>query len=451
MLLPLKPICERKNMRRDGTSIIFIQYCYSTQNRTNLNTEIAIPPAYWNKKQLTIKENLPADFGDVDALKVLLKQKIRYAEDLVEFAVKNKIANKAKFVKEAFESAILIEELERDENKVKELAGEKEPVNLDVYFQIDEYINTKKNKVSKSTVGVYENMKQHLKSFQAFKGKPIAFDSFDFNFYDSFVDFLTFDYVQPRFKNTTVGLRLNTIGKTIKQLKIFIKDRVRRKIIAPIDLTDYKVPDEETDAIYLTYEEISTFYHTDLSMYPELTPYRDLFVLACLTGLRFSDFSTLRPEDLRNDLLHKRQEKSDHKVVIPLKDEAKMIFTQQFKDSIPRISNVDFNENIKTIGKLAGINQPIKFFYKKGNKDIEVIKAKCDWITSHTARRSFCTNEFLAGTPVKLIMMISGHKKEKDFYRYIRISPEEAAEVIKKLWMERNGMQAFERPIRKAS
>jgi hypothetical protein len=49
----------------------------------------------------------------------------------------------------------------------------------------------------------------------------------------------------------------------------------------------------------------------------------------------------------------------------------------------------------------------------------------------------------LDGTPVKLIMMISGHKTEKDFYKYIRISKEEAAEVLEKIWRERNGMQAF--------
>jgi integrase len=138
-------------------------------------------------------------------------------------------------------------------------------------------------------------------------------------------------------------------------------------------------------------------------------------------------------------------------VVIPLRQEAKEIFTEQFKESIPQLSNSDFNEKIKIIGKLASIIQPIKFTYKKGNRVIEISKAKCDWITSHTARRSFCTNEFLAGTPVKLIMQISGHKNEKDFYRYIRIRPEEAAEIVKKIWMERNGMHAFVKGLEKVS
>lgn len=41
MLLPIKPICDPKNARRDGTSLIYLQYCYSATNRTLLNTEIA--------------------------------------------------------------------------------------------------------------------------------------------------------------------------------------------------------------------------------------------------------------------------------------------------------------------------------------------------------------------------------------------------------------------------
>ena len=140
-------------------------------------------------------------------------------------------------------------------------------------------------------------------------------------------------------------------------------------------------------------------------------------------------------------MLYKKQTKSDHWVVIPLREEAKLIFTRQFKDKLKCLTNPEFNRHIKTIGKLASINQIIKFCYKKGNKNIEVAKPKYEWITSHTARRSFCTNEFIDGTPVELIMKISGHKNTKDFYRYIRITPEEAANKIKELWQSRNDIK----------
>ena len=215
---------------------------------------------------------------------------------------------------------------------------------------------------------------------------------------------------------------------------------MRKKIIPFIDLSDFKTMEEEADAIYLTENEIRQIYTVDLCSHPNLEKYKYLLVFACLTGLRFSDFSLIKADDIRGKKLYKKQEKSDHWVVVPLKEQAYDIFTRQFKKEIPIVTNPDFNYYIKEVGKLAGITQPISFSYKKGNKTIVQTKPKYAWITSHTGRRSFCTNEFLAGTPPKLIMHISGHKKEKDFYRYIRISAEEAALQIEKIWKEREGL-----------
>jgi hypothetical protein len=47
-------------------------------------------------------------------------------------------------------------------------------------------------------------------------------------------------------------------------------------------------------------------------------------------------------------------------------------------------------------------------------------------------------------------MKISGHKREKDFYRYIRIDPREAAERIKLLWMQRDEFEVFKDPAKRA-
>jgi hypothetical protein len=447
MLLPLSPVCEKKDIRRDGTSVIFIQYCYSSGRRTKLNTGIAIPPKYWNKKKQIIQNDLPSEYGTAEFLLRQLKSKMRYAEDLVDLAIRKNIQHKGRFVKQAFDLSLDLDQLERNDERIKELAGEVQKADLDIYFQLDDYIKMKTGKVSKATINVFNNIKTHLKAYEEFSGKRVTFQSFDFDFYDRFVSFLTFDYVQSRFKKEIIGLKVNTVGKTTKQLKIFLKDRIRRKIIPPIDLTDYKVSDEESDAIYLTFDEIERIYRTDLSLYPDLIPDRNRFIVACLTGLRFSDFSLIEPHDLRNGLLYKKQKKSDHWVVVPLRKEAEEMLEELFAARIPVTSNPEFNRNVKTIGKLAGINKLITFSHKKGNAIVKITKAKCDWITSHTARRSFCTNEFLAGTPVKLIMQISGHKKEKDFYRYIKIEPEEAANIIQNIWNERNSMRAFKEEL----
>ena len=157
-----------------------------------------------------------------------------------------------------------------------------------------------------------------------------------------------------------------------------------------------------------------------------------------MTGLRFSDFSTIVPEDIRNGKLHVKQQKSEHWVVIPLRPTAENILLNRFCSRIPIISNTTFNELIKKVCKHAGICETIKFSYRKGNKEIEEVKPKYEWVTSHTCRRSFCTNEFLARTPAELIMKISGHKSLKDFYRYIKVTPEQAAYQIEQIWKERD-------------
>ncbi|MFT4094549.1 MAG: site-specific integrase [Niabella sp.] len=447
MGLPIKLICRTNRVHPDGASSVFVQYCYDEKQKPLFSTDIKIPPAYWHKKQRCITAQLPSEHGDYKVLNNELARLKKIVEDLVTYATLKKIQNRAAFAKKYFSPTFDISDIEAKEKEIAEQKEIEKKNSLSVYYQFDEYIKSKKRKVSNATLTVYGNVKSHLLAFEEFRKKEISFDSFDFSFYEDFVDYLTFEHIHMRRKTLLTGLKLNTIGKTIKHLRGFIKDRVKRKIIGPIDLTDFKIPEEESDAIYLTYEEIAQIYQTDLSAHPHLTEYRDLFVLACLTGLRFSDFSTLRPEDLQRDMLYKKQEKSDHWVIIPLRHEAKLIFTRQFQERIPDLTNPEFNRHIKTIGKLAGITRMIKFSYKKGNQNVVVAKPKYEWITSHTARRSFCTNEFLAGTPVELIMKISGHKRTKDFYKYIRITPEEAAKKIKELWLARGDMKLIKETV----
>ncbi len=270
-MLPLKVICDPKKIRRDGTSLLYIQYCYSSVNRTLLNTNIAIPPQYWNKKRQSIHHDLPAAYGDVSALSEELKRVFRLAEDLVLLAKRKKVDDPGAFVKRSFHPSVNLADIEAgDAAQHHFVPSQEKKMLLELFDQLDDYIASKEKKVSAATLTVFKDMKAQLKAFEAFRRKKITFDALDYNFYDSFVDFLTFDYVQRRRKAHLIGLKVNTIGKTIKQLRIFVKDRVRRKIILPIDLTNFKIPEEETDAIYLSFEEIGKIYSADLSKSPHL-------------------------------------------------------------------------------------------------------------------------------------------------------------------------------------
>ena len=441
MKLPLKCICELKNVRRDGTSIIYIQFCYTAKNRTVLNTGLEIPPNFWLDDDQEISSELPESLGDVDQLNDELRRMFRVAEDLVRMAIKRKIADPVEFLKINFKKDLEVTDVKNTEVMLDKADVK---INKEIFFQIDNYIESKKRKVAASTPTTYKSMRYRLKEFARFRNKEIRFEEMDYAFYEELVDFLTYDYVHRRIERNYTGLRINTVGTTVKQLRIFLNDRIKKKIIPAIDMSGWKVLEEDADTVFCTWEEIFKISNVDLSSLPYLESYRDDFVLGCFIGMRFSDFSVLEASDLRNDFLHKKQQKSDHTVIIPLRDQAKTILERRFSRSIPTHSNPEFNQHIKTIAKMAGLTQMVKHSYKRGNKKIEEMKPKYAWITSHTCRRSFCTNEFLAGTPVELIMKISGHKNVKDFYKYIRISNEQAAEKIKMLWIERGEIMEFQ-------
>src|SRR3954447_14135947 len=102
MLLPIKPICPAKKIRRDGTAPVFLQYCYSATNRTLLNTGITIPPLYWNTKQLCISEKLPTNYGNHESLNEELTRLI------VTYAIRRQLPDKGSFVKKFFSPTLQI-------------------------------------------------------------------------------------------------------------------------------------------------------------------------------------------------------------------------------------------------------------------------------------------------------------------------------------------------------
>jgi len=133
-------------------------------------------------------------------------------------------------------------------------------------------------------------------------------------------------------------------------------------------------------------------------------------------------------------MLHVRQTKTGNTVVVPLREDARKILIDKYAMRMPRVSMVNFNFYIKEVVKLASIDEPVKITHRRGCKIIEETKPKYAWISSHTARRSFCTNEYLSGTPSDLIMAISSHKTEKAFRRYIKAAQIKKASMIKELW-----------------
>jgi site-specific recombinase XerD len=94
---------------------------------------------------------------------------------------------------------------------------------------------------------------------------------------------------------------------------------------------------------------------------------------------------------------------------------------------------------LKEIGKLMPSLQVIEHStITKGGMKIEENKKKWEHLESHTARRSFATNEFLEGTDPIVIMAITNHTKIEALKRYIKIKARDKAIILKANWEKRD-------------
>jgi len=110
---------------------------------------------------------------------------------------------------------------------------------------------------------------------------------------------------------------------------------------------------------------------------------------------------------------------------------------QEYNYNMPEaISNQKFNDYIKDACKLAQIHSIESFTRTVGGMLITETKPKYDLISSHTCRRSFCTNMYLLGLDSLMIRSISGHRTEKSFLKYIKVSQQQHAEMMAKKWSE---------------
>ena len=181
-------------------------------------------------------------------------------------------------------------------------------------------------------------------------------------------------------------------------------------------------------------EEIHKIFELDLSEHAHREKYRDLFIIGCETGLRFSDFSDIKPGHIKGNFIRKKVLKTHRSIVIPISPLLHKIF-EKYNNAPPNnISLQKFNGAIKRLGELAELNEDIITVKKVGINKVETTSKKFELMSSHTCRRSFCTNQFNRGMPTLLIRKISGHKTESAFLRYIKIDEDEAAQKMLILW-----------------
>lgn len=188
---------------------------------------------------------------------------------------------------------------------------------------------------------------------------------------------------------------------------------------------------EDVDyAIYYNNEELKHIYEQKFTR-KSMERKRDVFVFGCYTCLRHSDYYlTDYTMAINNDILKLRHKKTGNMVDIPLHPIALMIL-QKYNYNLPKVTYSNLNESVKDIARLSGMGTPTLFSRTEKGVVKDEYKAKWELTTTHTMRRSFATNAFIAMMPERLIMRIGGWKTYKSFERYLRLSGLDMAKLMK--------------------
>lgn len=408
----------KQTKKKNIETLILLTFNYK-YNRFRISTEISIKPNHWNSKEK------------------VAKQRRGYTDEVDD--INSKLKDRRNAIEKAYETFIKIGKIPTPSQLKEEYINQLRPEAIndkpEFWSIYSKYIESSQGRVVNDVIKDYKSLEKHLKGYEKNMMVCMDFDLFDFAFYQQFVHYLTYDVIKP---NEEKGLATNTVGKQIKNLKAFLNYCFKHNLVERFDLSNFKTITEDTDAIYVTEDEITSIFNKDLSDKPELSESRDLFVLGCQIGLRSKDLFRLAPEMLNNDMIRIKMHKSNKPVVIPLQPLAKEIISK-YKGDFPNKNNRNtFNADIKKVGKLAEVNSDIVITQKKGVEKLDKSYKKYELMSSHTCRRSFCTNQYLKGVPTVLLMKISGHKTEKAFLRYIKIDEEMAAKKIMEYWNNNN-------------
>lgn len=394
-------------------------------------------------------------------------RKVKETLDSISSAIDNLISqgiyDKAR-IDEVVEDVVFREERERQRIQEEEERQEQERLRLikeqeeearkaDVILFLENFLEGIKNGRIKNgaenytlnTCKVWSNFLGILKRF--IQIYPFTWKDINKALADHFVSFME--------KN---GYMVTSINKYIICFKAMIQNamdqELHNNLIALRAFSKKKI--QETDKakeIYLTKAELQALYEMPLEGLKDKV--RDVFLVGCYTCQRFSDYARLEQENFTKTAKGTKvvrivQEKTGNDVVIPILNDNLLHIAEKYGYDIPKVNDVILNRYIKqilkelssTVPSLARKERTLLTMkerekekqglvsFERDNKG-NVIKPRYELVSSHTARRSGITNLYLSGNfDTYQMMSISGHRDEKTFYEYIKLSSDEVADSI---------------------
>lgn len=225
------------------------------------------------------------------------------------------------------------------------------------------------------------------------------------------IDSICHDWIERwRASMHNQGLQENTIKGRLKQLHCLTQEAIKRDILTSDPFKWITIGNMTPKEEYLTKTEIRKLER--ISLKGKEAKVRDMFMLSCYTGLRWSDLCTIDEADISGGILRKRMNKTKRDVTIPI---ASLFWGkgQQIIDRYQPITklckavrcNSTANRTIKDIAERVGIKKNVHF---------------------HLARKTCSTMLNALGLAQQDITAILGHSKMETTQKYYIFGKEES-------------------------
>ncbi|MDV6169495.1 phage integrase SAM-like domain-containing protein [Flavobacterium sp. DG1-102-2] len=302
---------------------------------------------------------------------------------------------------------------------------------------IDFYISYRRHELKSSSIQKFTVIRKKMEKLQKQRKKPIYIKDINDRFKNEFVDF----YHKENYAQ-------NTIQRELSFIKTFCRHARYMGVETSSQLDSIKVDKEKSEKIYLTVQELAMIKNIDESKLSDsLQNARDWLIISCYTGQRVSDFMRFTKDMIRTEdkidpktketkelrLIEFTQKKTGKLMTILLLKEVLETLNKRDGNFPYSISAQRYNEFIKKVCKIAGINQKIKgSIHSETEPKSQVFRSKTgiyekwELITSHIGRRSFATN-FYGKVPTSYLKYVTGHSTETMFLNYIGKSNKDMA------------------------
>lgn len=226
---------------------------------------------------------------------------------------------------------------------------------------------------------------------------------------------------------TNIEANSTSINKIVScTLKCIKKYLVGNGLISGSKFNDMQIVSlQETfidDEIALRDDELTILYNYPCGSKRD-EEIRDLFLLECTTGQRFSDIDKI--DDLieykdGRTYINLVQDKTGEKIQVDIIFKMTLDILAKYNNHLPTYNKKIFNKRIKEIARLAGIEgkeEIRKEIAGKAGISIE-LKDRYNCVSSHTGRRTFVTLLSLRGKTYEEIQRYSGHSTLVMVQRY---------------------------------